>query len=151
MAVALLGLVGDAFGLALLFFGFAPSCLLVFALPEAPVSQPIAVIGGHLIAATVGVLGVLSLPFSWWGAASVAGIATGVMALARVIHPPAAATAVIAFTTGAGWSFILLPVLVAAALIVVVGVIWHRVRKVPYPMPPAPLGGGPRKPPRASR
>lgn len=36
LVVALLGLLGGAVDLTLLFLGFAPSCLLVYLLPEAP-------------------------------------------------------------------------------------------------------------------
>ncbi|WP_125098606.1 HPP family protein [Leucobacter chromiireducens] len=141
LAVALLGLLGDTVDLTLLFLGFAPSCLLVYLLPEAPVSQPSAVIGGHVVSAMVGVGAALVAPMAWWSAALVAGLATAAMAVARIIHPPAVATAVVALATGAGWQFLLLPALAAPVLIVAVALVVHRVTGVQYPAPGL-MGGG---------
>lgn len=131
--VAVLGALGGVFDLFALFVGFAPTCVLVFALPEAPVSQPSAVIGGQLSAALVGVVTGLTLPASWWSAALAAGLAFAAMALLRVLHPPAVANAVIASFTGAGWTFLLIPVLAASATIVALAILWHRATRTQYP------------------
>nr|WP_237465047.1 HPP family protein [Leucobacter luti] len=141
LLVGLLGIVGGSVDRIALFLGFAPSCLLVYLLPEAPVSQPIAVVGGHLVSALVGVLAVQLLPFSWWSAALAAGVATAAMALLRVIHPPAVATAVVALVIGADWMFLLLPALVAPVLIVGLALGYHRLTGVQYPAPGI-VGGG---------
>lgn len=133
IGVALLGLLGDRVDLFTLFIGFAPSCLLVFTLPEAPVSQPSAVVGGQLSSSLVGVLAGFVLPSEWWSAAIAAALAVLTMAVLRMLHPPAVANAVIACTTGAGWAFLLMPVLAASLLIVVVALIWHRVTRTSYP------------------
>ncbi len=148
LLVALLGLFGDAVDLTLLFLGFAPSCLLVFLLPEAPVSQPSAVVGGHVVSALVGVGAAALLPLSWWSAALAAGVATGAMALLRIIHPPAVATAVVALASGAGWMFLLLPALAAPVLIVVVALLYHRLTGVQYPAPGIRGGGAVERHPR---
>lgn len=141
LVVALLGLLGGAVDLTLLFLGFAPSCLLVYLLPEAPVSQPSAVVGGHVVSALVGVGAAALLPLSWWSAALAAGVATAAMALLRIIHPPAVATAVVALASGAGWMFLLLPALAAPVLIVAVALVYHRFTGVQYPAPGL-MGGG---------
>jgi len=133
ISVALLGLLGGGLDLLTLFVGFAPTCLLVFTLPEAPVSQPSAVIGGQLTASAVGVVIGFLLPVTWWSIALTAGMAVVAMALLRVLHPPAVANAVIASMSGAGWMFLLTPALTASVLIVVVAVVWHRVMRTRYP------------------
>lgn len=135
LVLAVLGLVGTASGSMLLFVAFAPSCLLVCVLPEAPVSHPIAVVGGHGVSAAAGIVVGLLCPPEWWSFALSVGVAIAAMAALRVIHPPAVGTTVIALSTGAGWSFLLLPVLPAAFLIVVLGVIWHRFTGSRYPLP----------------
>ncbi|GAA1314575.1 HPP family protein [Leucobacter albus] len=133
-AVALLGALGTSMDLTLLFLGFAPSCLLVFALPEAPVSQPIAVVGGHLVSAAVG-LGVGAIPHTGWWEGALASALAGALAAAlsvvamlvlRVLHPPAVANAVVVCVTGAGWSYLFAPVLMSALVIVAVAMVWHR-------------------------
>lgn len=134
IAVALLGLLGDWIGVIALFVGFAPSCLLVFTLPEAPVSQPPAVIGGHFVASAVGVLAGQLLPVAPWSIALAVGVAIVGMAVARILHPPAVGNTVIAMVTGPGWIFLLIPALSASMLIVVVGILWHRLTRTQYPV-----------------
>lgn len=140
-AVAVLGALGTSMDLTLLFLGFAPSCLLVFALPEAPVSQPIAVVGGHVVSAAVG-LGVGAIPHSgWWdgelasalAGAFAAGLSVVAMLALRVLHPPAVANAVVVCVTGASWSYLVAPVLVSAVVIVAVAMAWHRLTGGAYP------------------
>lgn len=135
LLVGLLGLIGRADDHIALFLGFAPSCLLVFLLPEAPVSQPTAVIGGCVTSAFVGVVAAYLLPFTWWTAALTAAVATLAMALLRIIHPPAVAMAVIALSESADWWFVLQPALLASGVIVVAALVWHRVTGVRYPVP----------------
>ncbi|UTX53328.1 HPP family protein [Leucobacter aridicollis] len=140
-AVALLGALGTSMDLTLLFLGFAPSCLLVFALPEAPVSQPIAVVGGHMVSAAVG-LGVGAIPHTGWWNGELASALAGALAAAlsvvamlvlRVLHPPAVANAVVVCVTGAGWSYLVAPVLLSAVSIVVIALVWHRITGATYP------------------
>lgn len=141
VAVALLGWVGASMDLTLLFLGFAPTCLLVFALPEAPVSQPTAVVGGHVLSAAVG-LGVGAIPHAgWWDGAHAsalagalaAGLAVAGMLFLRVLHPPAVANAVVVCVTGAGWTYLVAPVLICAVIVVLAAMIWHRSTGGTYP------------------
>lgn len=134
LIVAVLGLIGDTVGIMVLFVGFAPSCLLVFTLPEAPVSQPIAVLGGQLVSSAIGIAIGQLLSASWWSIALGAGLAVAAMVLLRIIHPPAVANTVVAIATGASWSFLLLPVLAASLAIVLVALIWHRLTGTRYPV-----------------
>lgn len=141
VAVAILGALGTSMDLTLLFLGFAPSCLLVFALPEAPVSQPIAVVGGHMVSAAVG-LGIGAIPHSgWWNSelasafagALAAGLSVVAMLVLRVLHPPAVANAVVVCVTGAGWGYLFAPVLLSSLAIVAVALAWHRLTGGTYP------------------
>jgi CBS domain-containing membrane protein len=84
----------------LLLGSFGATAVLVFGAPDVPFSQPRNVVGGHLLAAAVGVCSaqLIALPLdSPWLAAPVAvSLATMAMATTRTVHPPAGGTALIA-------------------------------------------------------
>lgn len=112
----------------------AASMALVAGAPTLPLSQPRNVIGGQFFSALVGVAVGFALGNALWAAALAGGLALGVMLATRTAHSPAAATAVIG-TTGtavAGWQFILL-VTASALVLVLVGVVGHRLNRTAYP------------------
>jgi CBS-domain-containing membrane protein len=90
------------------------SAVLLFAVPHGALSQPWALIGGHLISATLGVTCVKLLGHGPWVAALAVGVAIGAMYYLRCIHPPGGATALTIVIGGAdidalGYEFLLLP------------------------------------------
>lgn len=120
------------------------SALLVFALPASPLAQPWPVLGGNLVAGLIGhALALSGLPVPLAAALAV-GLATAVMMLMRCVHPPAGGTAALMALGSpaiakAGWGFLLLPVGVNLAVLVVAGVIWHRLTGHSYPHRAAPV------------
>lgn len=135
-AVALLALAGltEVTSEPFLIPPLAASMALVAGAPKLPLAQPRNVIGGQFLSALVGVVVGFALGNALWAAALAGALALGVMLAARMAHSPAAATAVIG-TTGtavAGWQFVLLTT-ASAALLVLVGVIGHRVNRTAYP------------------
>jgi CBS-domain-containing membrane protein len=86
---------GFASGHMLLLPPLAGSMALIAGAPTLPLAQPRNVVGGQLLSASVG-LGLGLVSHSLWAAAIAGGLAFGVMALARMTHSPAAATAIIA-------------------------------------------------------
>ena len=54
IAIAILILLGSIFDITLLMAPFGATCVLLFSLPASPLSQPINVIGGHLVSITIG-------------------------------------------------------------------------------------------------
>ena len=76
------------------------TAVLVFGFPDAPFSQPRAVIGGHVLAAAIGSSAVLALPPEIAAPAAVSA-ATVTMLATRTVHPPAGGTALIAVAGGA--------------------------------------------------
>ncbi len=123
------------------------TAVLVFALPHGPLSQPWAVIMGHVVSALVGVLSV-----KLWGggvlAASLAvALAIAVMHLLRCIHPPGGATALSAVMLATehaapGWSYVFSPVLMNAVLIVLCAMLLNAPfawRRYPLALSPAPV------------
>lgn len=111
LTIAVLTLVGHAADAPLLIAAFGSSCVLVFLLPDAPLSRPVNVVGGHMISALCGVAAQAFLPTEWWSLGLVVGAAMAAMAMLRIIHPPAGATPIAVLLTNAGWDYLVAPVL----------------------------------------
>ncbi|MET0807634.1 MAG: HPP family protein [Pseudoxanthomonas sp.] len=98
------------------------SAVLLFAVPQGALSQPWAVIGGHLVSAAIGVTCQKLFPEQDWTAALAVGLAVGSMHYLRCIHPPGGATALAAVIGGTqvhalGYHYLLVPVLINVAAI----------------------------------
>ena len=76
------------------------SAVLLFAVPHGPLSQPWALIGGHMVSAFIGVSCATLVPDTITAAALAVGLAIGAMHLLRCIHPPGGATALAAVVSG---------------------------------------------------
>lgn len=104
------------------------SAFLLFVMPHSPLAQPWSVIGGHLVSAFVGVACaqfIHSLPFA---AAAAVLLSIFLMYFLRCLHPPSAATAMIAVLGGPdvhaiGWRFSYEVVAVNAGFMVLLAVI----------------------------
>jgi CBS-domain-containing membrane protein len=106
------------------------SAVLLFAVPEGPLSQPWAVVGGHLFSAVVGVLCAHLVVDPLLASAIAVGAAIGAMQVLRCVHPPGGATALSAVVGGPavhalGMQYVLTPVLLNAAVIVAVAVAFN--------------------------
>lgn len=115
---------------ALLVASMGASAVLLFALPHGPLSQPWPVIGGHVLSAFVGVACARLIPHPQLAAAVAVGAAIGTMQVLRCVHPPGGATALSAVVGGPsvhalGMGYVLTPVLLNAAVIVVVAVVFN--------------------------
>lgn len=136
LAIAVLALLAERAALALLIAPFGASCVLLFAAPEAPLSQPLNVVGGHFVATLVGLSLQACLPPTWWGLALAVGCAIAAMALLRVTHPPAGADPLVVFAVDPGFGFLLAPVLAGSLILVGVAVVFHRLNGGAYPKRP---------------
>ncbi|MBD9482741.1 HPP family protein [Pseudomonas sp. PDM14] len=106
------------------------SAVLLFVVPHGALSQPWAVIGGHGLSAAVGVACQMLLPDSPFTPALAVALAILVMQYARCIHPPGGATALSAVIGGQavhdlGFAFVLSPVLLNAAVMLLVAVLFN--------------------------
>ena len=114
---------------------FGASALLVFVLPDAHLSQPRSVVGGHLAASAIALICLACFGPQWWAVGLSTGMAIGVMMLTRTLHPPAGSNAIIVFLAKPTPLFLLASTLVGAAGLVVLGVIYHRmVGRQTYPI-----------------
>jgi CBS-domain-containing membrane protein len=124
---------GSISNLSLLMAPFGASCVLVFALPDSPLAQPRNVVGGHVLSSLIGLLLLIFFGVHSWSIALAVGLAILVMQWTHTVHPPAGADPIVIMLAGAGWSFLLTPVLAGALLIVLVGFIYHKATKTVYP------------------
>ncbi len=113
---------------------FGASCVLLFSVPASPLSQPINVVGGHLLSTMVGLALRMAFPNEWWAAAIAVGLAIAVMAALRVTHPPAGADPLVVFSSDPEWDFLFMPTLAGAAILVGAATLFHRANGTPYPM-----------------
>jgi CBS-domain-containing membrane protein len=132
-AVGLLALVTDHSTLLLLMAPFGASAVLLFAAPAAHLSQPANLIGGHVMAAAIGLAAFSLLPAGFAASACAVGLAVAAMVAFRIVHPPAGATALVA-ATAKGWGFLFFPVLSGSLLLVLIAWAYHRSSGTPYPL-----------------
>lgn len=113
------------------------SALLVFALPQSPMSQPWAVIAGNTLSALVGivVLHLVSDPLVAMPLA--ASLAILGMFILRCLHPPAAAVALIVVLGNVmHYRYAFFPVMVDSVLLVLAGGIYSNLTGKAYPNRP---------------
>jgi CBS-domain-containing membrane protein len=137
IAILLLASASEMGVAALIMAPFGASCVLLFALPEAPLSQPRNVIGGHLLSATVGLAFYSFAPNTALFAALAVGLAISLMMLTKTTHPPAGANPLLFYLAAKplGAWFLLTPVASGAILLVLLATLYHRATgKFSYPV-----------------
>jgi len=118
---------GERDATALVVSSMGASAVLLFAVPHGQMSQPWAVIGGHVISALIGVACARWVPGPVLAGALAVGLAIGAMHYLRCLHPPGGATALTAVIGGPavhalGFGFLLAPVLLNVAIILATAV-----------------------------
>ncbi len=100
------------------------SAVLLFAMSHSPVAEPWPILGSYLVGALVGVSCARLIPDPLFAATlAVAGAVFGMLAL-RCLHPPGGAVALIPVLGGIhDYGFVLVPVLLDAALMVATGLL----------------------------
>jgi len=114
------------------------SAVLLFAVPASPLAQPWPVFGGNVIAAIIGVSCAQWIPHIEFAAAAAVALSIAAMFVLRCIHPPAGAVALTAVLSGAavheaGYRFVLAPVAINSALMVLAAIVYHAVTRYRYP------------------
>jgi CBS domain-containing membrane protein len=105
------------------------SAVLAFAVPASPLAQPWPIIGGNCLSALAGTAIGWAVPFAPLAAALAVPIAILVMSLARCLHPPGGAVALLAATA----SGVLMPAVLDSALLVAAALLFHRFSGHSYP------------------
>lgn len=134
LAVSALSFLASTTQALLLLGSFGASTLLLFALPEAPLSQPRSVVGGHMIASLIALACLAVFGPAWWAVGVATGLAVGAMMITRTVHPPAGSNAIIVFLAKPGWGFLLFSTVTGTVLLVLIATLYHRTtRRHRYP------------------
>lgn len=107
-------------------FSLGGSCVILFGMPSNPMAQPRSLVGGHLVGAITGIVFVHVFGDGVAVMSSAVATTLMVMMLTRTIHSPAGATPLIAISTHADWFFILDPVAVGLAILLLGAVCYQR-------------------------
>ncbi|WP_293779071.1 HPP family protein [uncultured Oxalicibacterium sp.] len=143
-------ILGDSVGTAWLIAPMGASSVLLFAVPSSPLAQPWSIIGGNLLAATIGITCAKIIDAPVLAAGMAAGLSIGAMFWLRCIHPPSGAVALTAVLGGPaihemGYHFILVPVLLNSVLMVLTALFYNNATRRPYPHRPQSAAEQPRK------
>jgi CBS-domain-containing membrane protein len=100
--------------------------VFLFVLTRAPAAQLRAILGGHLGGAFFGIACAQFLGSSLLAYALAVNLSLGFMLATRTVHPPAGANPAIMVYAHAHWWALLKPVLLGAACLIGVAVVWSR-------------------------
>jgi CBS-domain-containing membrane protein len=135
LAIGAIAWLSHIIGNPLLMAPFGATCVLLFSVPNSPLSQPANVIGGHLVSTAIGLMLRMLLPVDWWSLGLAVGLAIAVMAALRVTHPPAGADPLVVFFDNPGWVYLGLPVVLGSLALIVIAWLFHRLPpRVVYPI-----------------
>ncbi len=117
----------DSVGVFAMVTSMGASAVLLFAVPQGALSQPWAVVGGHLISAFIGVSCQQLFAEQTWTPALAVGLAIGAMHYLRCIHPPGGATALAAVIGGSqihalGYHYLFMPILINVIFILIMAI-----------------------------
>lgn len=142
LGLAAVFLLGEWTGAHMLLAPLGASAVLLFGLPDSPLSQPVNLVGGHVIATLIALCLDHLLPQNGWSIALAVGVVIGVLGALRLTHPPAGPDPILVMTLHPDWSFVISPVLIGAVTLVAVAVLIHRLPpRTMYPLPVRQPGG----------
>jgi CBS domain-containing membrane protein len=129
LGLGLAGLLGRIVNGAVTPFMVAPmgaAAVLVFVVPASPLAQPWSVIGGNIISTLIGLAVHALLPVTPWCGALAVALAIAGMSLARCLHPPGGACALLACLGTGPAGPLLGAVLANVTALVGTGWIWNN-------------------------
>ena len=134
-AIAVMEMYAARGALPLMTIPFATSIVLVMGSPEAEAAQPRPLVGGHLLAALVGLVVVKLFGPGHWPAALAVGLTMVVMQLTRTFHPPAGIDPLVIVVHDMSWDFFVVPVAVGALALAGFAFVWHNtVSRIAWPV-----------------
>ncbi len=105
------------------------SAVILFIIPHSPLAQPWPFVGGQLVSAVIGVACADWFTDIALASACAVGGSIFAMLLLRCLHPPGAATAIVPVLAGAsslGYGFVLMPVGLNVAIMLVMAIVINR-------------------------
>lgn len=133
-AIGILVGITDVTHMPLLWAPFGGTLVLIFAAHRSPFAQPVNVLGGHLLAASISLVLVWLLPHNTWMLMIIVGVVIASMRLARLTHPPAGANPIVIFLAQPAWYVVLPALAVGVIAILALGYLVHRMTRTEYPI-----------------
>ena len=138
----------DMHGSALIVTSMGASAVLLFAVPHGALSQPWAVLGGHIVSALIGVTLARFIESPAMAAALAVSLSIAAMYYLRCLHPPGGATALAAVLGGSaiqglGYAYVVTPVLINVLILLSVAFLfnypfaWRRYPQIAAELLPA--------------
>lgn len=120
---------------------FGASCVLIYGAIGSPLAQPKNLFFGHIISAIIGVT-VYKLfgQYVWVAAPLAVSLSIIGMQMAKSLHPPGGATALIAVTggnsiTSLGYEYVFSPIITGVSILFIVAIIFNNIpHKRQYPV-----------------
>lgn len=115
---------------------FGSSMVVLYGYPESPFAQPKNVFFGHVLTSVVGMFFLYFLPIPLYIVLPIAvGTGVALMMLFNVTHPPAGGNPIIIIVGSVSVEYLLSPVVLGSAIIVVFGLVINRlILKKKYPI-----------------
>ena len=115
---------------------FGSSMVLLYGYPESPFAQPKNVFFGHVLTSIVGMFFLYFVPIPLYMVLPIAvGTGVALMILFNVTHPPAGGNPIIVIVGSVSVEYLLSPVVLGSAIIVVFGLVINRlILKKKYPI-----------------
>ena len=140
IAIGLMELLAYWGGEPLVRVPFVTSIVLVTLLPRSEAARPAAIIGGHLLSATAGLIALWTLGPGEVATIFGVGLATLLMAATRLVHPPGGIDAFLIPAEGLPAMWVINPVLIGAVALAVFAGLWfwseRTLRRRFEPRPP---------------
>ncbi|RQN40139.1 HPP family protein [Paraburkholderia tropica] len=137
VGLALVGVLAQETSEPWILGSFGATCVLLFGFPASPFSQPRNIIGGHVLTSLTGLVCLHLFGPGYMPMAIAAASALMLMMLTRTVHPPAGSNPVIIFAAQPGWSFLVLPTMLGAVALVLIGwIYWSVVKRGAWPHRP---------------
>lgn len=135
VGIALIAWMSAVTGYELLMAAFGATCVLLFAIPDAPLAQPRNVIGGHLLATLVGLIFFQLNWDSHFAMGLAVGLSIVLMMATQTLHPPAGGNPIVVLLSmNMGWSYLVFPVLLGAVVLVLFAMLINNIgRPVRWP------------------
>lgn len=134
IAISIIGFLTKSFDTLLVMGSFGASCVLIFAFPKSPFSQPRNVIFGHFISTFIGLFFLHLVSNEWWSMALALATAISVMLFTRTVHPPAGSNPLIVFLLNAHYEYLLFPTLSGSLILVLIALLYINLHpKKEYP------------------
>ncbi|OCL92594.1 HPP family protein [Arcobacter porcinus] len=129
IAIVTIGYLTKTYDNLLIMGSFGASCVLLFAFPKSPFSQPRNIIFGHFISSFVGLFFLHFLGNDYISMALALAVAIALMMATKTVHPSAGSNPLIIFLLASNWNYLIFPTLTGAILLVIVGLFYNNLHK----------------------